>query len=189
MPVGRSDQTVRGVETTLWALEADAFEEEELGVTQIADRIGLTKGAVIRHLYGLVERGYLLQNQMTSRYRLGVKAYLIGRLAPRANDLAVSAEGPMRELSEQSGITTVLTTPTARGPLVLNAVLASRTIEIGVRTGSELSFHASAQGKVMLAFGPASLLERTLKAKLPALTPRTITDPKELRAAIAQIQA
>ncbi len=187
-PAGRSDQGVRAAETTLRVLETVAFAEEELGVTQIADRLGLTKGAVFRHLHGLVERGYLTQNPTTSHYRLGVKAYLIGRLAPRADDLAGSAEGPMRKLSEQSGITTVLTTPTTRGCLVLNTVLASRTIEIGVRPGSELSFHTSAQGKIMLAFGPAPLLARTLKGKLAPLTPHTIIDPAKLRAEIAKVQ-
>jgi DNA-binding IclR family transcriptional regulator len=169
-------------------LEAVAFSGEELGVTQIADRLGRTKGAVFRHLLGLVERGYLTQNPITAHYRLGVKAYLIGRLAPRANDLAGAAEGPMRKLSEQSGITTVLTTPTAHGGLVLNTILASRTIEIGVRPGSELPFHASAQGKIMLAFGPAPLLERKLKTKLPPLTPHTIVDAAKFRAEIKKVQ-
>lgn len=185
----RSDQAVRAAETTLRVLETVAFAEEELGVTQIADRLGLTKGAVFRHLHGLVERGYLTQNPTTSRYRLGVKAYLIGRLAPRANDLASAAEGPMRKLSEQSGITTVLTTPTTHGCLVLNTILASRTIEIGVRPGSELSFHAAAQGKIMLAFGPAPLFERTLRSKLSRQTPHTITSAGKLRAEIAKVQA
>jgi DNA-binding IclR family transcriptional regulator len=188
MAAGRSDQAVRAAETTLRVLEVVAFSEEELGVTQIADRLGLTKGAVFRHLHGLVERGYLIQNPTTAHYRLGVKAYLIGRLAPRANDLAGSAEGPMRKLSEQSGITTVLTTATAHGGLVLNTILASRTIEIGVRPGSELSFHASAQGKIMLAFGPAPLLDRTLKTKLELLTPHTIVDTAKLSAEIAKVR-
>ena len=58
---GRSDQAVRAAETTLRVLEVVAFSEEELGVTQIADRLGLTKGAVFRHLHGLVERGYLIR--------------------------------------------------------------------------------------------------------------------------------
>jgi DNA-binding IclR family transcriptional regulator len=185
----RSDHAVRAAETTLRVLETVAFAEEPLGVTQIADRLGLTKGAVFRHLHGLVERGYLTQDPTTSQYRLGVKAYLIGRLAPRADDLAGSAEGPMRKLSERSGITTVLTTPTSHGCLVLSTSLASRTIEIGVRPGSELAFHASAQGKIMLAFGPEPLMERTLKGKLPALTPHTITDPAKLRAEIAKVRS
>ncbi|HEU5019328.1 MAG TPA: IclR family transcriptional regulator [Pseudolabrys sp.] len=184
----KNDLAVRAAETTLRVLETVAFSEEELGVTQIAARLGLTKGAVFRHLHGLVERGYLLQNPTTSHYRLGVKAYLIGRLAPRANDLAGSAEGPMRKLSEQTGITTVLTTPTAHGCLVLNTILASRTIEIGVRPGSELSFHAAAQGKIILAFGPGPLLDRALKGRLPSLTPHTITDAGKLRTEIAKVR-
>ncbi|WP_173932446.1 IclR family transcriptional regulator [Chelativorans sp. Marseille-P2723] len=178
---------VRAAETTLAVLEVVAFSEEELGVTQIAQRLSLSKGAVFRHLQGLVDRGFVAQDPITSRYRLGVKASLIGRIAPPANDLASAAEGPMRDTRDRTAITTVLSAPTVSGALVLATIIGYRTIEIGVRKGSELPFHASAQGKVMLAFGPPTLMERTLRLGLPALTPHTITDPDQLVTEVAAI--
>lgn len=54
---------MRSVQVALDVLEAVAFSDEELGVTQIAERLGLTKGSVHRHLLTLVERGYLVQIQ------------------------------------------------------------------------------------------------------------------------------
>src|SRR5690606_522313 len=171
---------VRSADTTLAVLEAIAFAEEALGVTQIAQRLSLSKGAIFRHLQSLVDRGVVAQDPQTSRYRLGVKASLIGRLAPPENDLIAAAEGPMRDIRDRTAITTVLSAPTTSGALVLNTVIGYRTIEIGVRKGSELPFHASAQGKVMLAFGPPALMERTLRLGLPPLTPHTITDPDRL---------
>lgn len=179
---------VRAAETTLAVLEVIAFAEEELGVTQIAQRLSLSKGAVFRHLLGLVERGFVAQDPHTSRYRLGVKASLIGRIAPPANDLAAAAEGPMREVRDRTAITTVLSAPTVSGALVLSTIIGYRTIEIGVRKGSELPFHASAQGKVMLAFGPPALMERTLRLGLPALTPHTIAEPAKLAAEVDAIR-
>ena len=53
---------VRSVELAIDVLEAVAFSGEEMGVTQIADRLSVTKGSVHRHLHTLVERGYLTQN-------------------------------------------------------------------------------------------------------------------------------
>src|SRR5690606_37453275 len=122
-----------------------------------------------------MERGFVVQNPQTSRYRLGVKASLIGSMAPPASDLAAADEPAMRDVRDRTAITAVLTTPTATGALVLATVIGYRTIEIGVPKGSELPFHASAQGKAMLAFGPPSLMERTLRLGLPPLTPQTIT--------------
>ena len=59
-------------------------------------------------------------------------------------------------------------------------------IEIGVRRGSRLSLHGSAQGQVMLAFGEAGLLDDLAGQDLPALRPKTLTDPDQLHRRIAQ---
>ena len=85
-------------------LEAVGFADEELGVTQIAERLHVTKGSVHRHLHTLVERGYLAQNPATSRYAIGPKSRLLARLAPDT-DLVQLAEGPMRELRDALGHT------------------------------------------------------------------------------------
>ena len=144
---------VRSVQLALDVLEAVGFSGEELGVTQLADRLDLTKGSVHRHLHTLVDRGYLVQNPATTRYALGPKSRLLARLAPDA-DLVRIAEGPMRELRDALTHSVVLSAATPRGALVLNTVQGTSAIEIGVRPGSELSFHASAQGKILLAFSP-----------------------------------
>jgi IclR family transcriptional regulator, KDG regulon repressor len=70
----RVDGGVRSVQVALDVLEAVAFADEELGVTQIAERLGLTKGSVHRHLLTLVERGYLVQNPVTTRYSSGPRS-------------------------------------------------------------------------------------------------------------------
>src|SRR5215831_7164203 len=145
--------TVRSVQLAIDVLETVSFADEEMGVTQIAERLSVTKGSVHRHLYTLVERGYLAQNPATSRYALGPKSRLLARLAPDA-DLIQLAEGPMRELRDALGHSVVLSAMSPRGALVLNTLPGTSAIEIGVRPGSELSFHASAQGKILLAFSP-----------------------------------
>src|SRR5690349_17936155 len=98
---------VRSVQLAIDVLEAVAFSDEEVGVTQIAERLKATKGSVHRHLHTLVERGYLAQNPSTSRYTIGPKSRVLARLAPET-DLAHLAEGPMRELRDRLGHTVVL---------------------------------------------------------------------------------
>ncbi len=170
---------VRSVELAIDVLEAVAFSGEEMGVTQIADRLNVTKGSVHRHLHTLVERGYLTQNPATSRYAIGPKSRLLARLAPDT-DLVQVAEGPMRELRDALGHTVVLSEMTPHGALVLAKLASMSPIEIGVRSGSELSFHASAQGKVLLAFAPQPFRTRTLARALAAFTEKTITDPERI---------
>lgn len=180
---------VRAADTVLSVLETVAWTGEPIGVTQIAASLKATKSAVFRHLQTLVDRGYLIQDADTNRYRLGSRAFLIGHLAPQSWDLARTLEGSMRELRDKVGSAVVLSTPTPKGALVVSTIPGTHPIEIGVRPGSELSLHASAQGKVFLAFGPKPLADRVLQGPLIALTERTIIAPGELADEITRIRA
>ena len=181
-----NDIGVRSAQLALDVLEAVAFAREELGVTQIAERLGLPKGSVHRHLVTLVHRGYLMQSATSSRYALGAKCRLLAELAPE-RDLARVAQGPMRELRDRLGLTVVLSTRTPRGALVLCDLAGTSVIEIGVRPGSELAFHASAQGKVMLASCDDATRARLLARPLRAFTTATITDRATLESELARI--
>jgi IclR family transcriptional regulator, KDG regulon repressor len=177
---------VRSLQLAIDVLEAVAFAGEELGVTQIAERLNVTKGSVHRHLSTWVSRGYLLQNPTTSRYAIGPKGRLLARLAPDA-DLAQLAEGPMRDLRDALGHTVVLSEMTPRGALVLAKLVSASPIEIGVRAGSELPFHASAQGKVMLAFAPHPFQTRVLSRPLETFTAHTITSAERIQKVLIEI--
>jgi IclR family transcriptional regulator, KDG regulon repressor len=177
---------VRSVQLAINVLEAVAFSADELGVTQIAERLHMTKGSVHRHLQTLVERGYLAQNPTTSRYMIGPKSRLLARHAPEA-DLVHLAEGPMRQLRDALGHTVVLSEMTPRGALVLTKLSGVSPIEIGVRPGSELTFHASAQGKVMLAFAPRPLQTRVLARPLQRFTDRTIVSARKIEQELLEV--
>ncbi len=71
---------------------------------------------------------------------------------------------------------------------IIATVPGSSNVEMGVKPGSLLPLHASAQGKVALAFGDPELLRRLMQQPLQALTPHTQTDPVDLAAGIRQIR-
>jgi DNA-binding IclR family transcriptional regulator len=74
----KSDYVIQTVTHALSLLEA--FEgEEELGVTDLARRLGLHKNNVFRLLATLLEKGYIEQDSDTERYRLGVRCLEIGQ--------------------------------------------------------------------------------------------------------------
>lgn len=176
------------MQVALDVLEAVAFSNEEVGVTQLAERLGLTKGSVHRHLLTLVDRGYVVQNPATSRYAAGPRSRLLAHYAPDANLIQLAA-GPMRELRDLLGHSVVLSESTPRGALVLSMIGGTAAIEIGVRPGSELQFHASAQGKVQLAFAPHPQQQRVLGRPLQAFTPHTVVDAGALEEELSRVVA
>ena len=103
-------------------------------------------------------------------------------------DLRRLAEPYMLKLRDLTGQTVVLSIP-ASGDALVNAVCESpNLVTISVRLGYRLPAHASAQGRLTLAFSPLELQQRVLARKLQAHTPRTMTDAAKLRDRLARIR-
>lgn len=167
--------TVRAADTCLRILQHIAFAEGPLGVTQIAAQVGTAKGAVHKHLRTLIEHGMVVQDPQTALYRIGPKIWLMGQNAPQAQELSEIALPLMHATRDELGLAVVLSVPTPRSAFVLATLSSNQPIDIGVKPGSELTLHASAQGMVMLAFGKSELRD-ALKPPLPKITPKTVTD-------------
>jgi DNA-binding IclR family transcriptional regulator len=77
-----------------------------------------------------------------------------------------------------------------RGEVVYLAIVENPgPLRIHVQVGSRTYAHTTALGKALLASLPPETLDAWLSThSLPALTPRTITDPERLRADLAEVR-
>jgi IclR family KDG regulon transcriptional repressor len=112
----------------------------------------------------------------------------IGQAAADQFDLRRLAEPYMLKLRDLTRQTIVLSMP-ANGDAIVNTVVDSADlVTVSVRLGARLPAHASAQGRVMLAFASADVQQRILGRKLQAFTPRTLVDPDELRERLVRLR-
>lgn len=169
---------------SLRILEIMAAADAELGVTQLAELLGMPKARVHRHLTSLRKEGYVTQNARSSRYTLGWRLFLLGQRVVRQFDAVSLARPVMEELRNQVGHTIVITTFTDDRVVVLDLVRGRTQLEIFLNPGTEYQLHSVAQGKIALAFGNPATLDRLLAAPLAACTPHTIVDADRLRAEI-----
>src|SRR3546814_5332470 len=98
-------------------------------------------------LQTLRERGYLSQKPRTVRYRLGTRAHLLGEAARGSMDLLAIGAEALGRLQSATRQTAVLSRVIGRTVTVLNTITGPSALEIGVRPGSDLSLHATAQGR------------------------------------------
>uniref|UniRef100_M4C5Z8 HTH iclR-type domain-containing protein n=1 Tax=Hyaloperonospora arabidopsidis (strain Emoy2) TaxID=559515 RepID=M4C5Z8_HYAAE len=138
---------------SLRILELLAEQDNECGVTHLADALGLPKARVHRHLTALKQQGYVTQNPRSSRYRIGWRLFLLGQRLVRQFNAAALAKPVMEELRDQVGQTIVITTFTDSEVVVLDLVRSHGTLEILLNPGTKFHFHTVAQGKIALAFG------------------------------------
>ncbi|MCO5066699.1 MAG: IclR family transcriptional regulator [Rhizobiaceae bacterium] len=172
----------------LLLIEYLADQARPLSLTEISTALTLGKSRVFRHLQTLVANGFLVQDQSTDRYSIGPRSLALGISLERGNDLLELALPVLKELRDTLGHTTVISQSETDGVRVLATVTGRSMIEIGVRRGSLLALHATAQGKVALAFGEPDIQRVTLRQPLERLTPYTIVDPLRLKAELRQIE-
>lgn len=179
---------VKSLNVALDVIEAVAAADEDIGVTELAVRLGLTKATVFRHLQTLVERNYLAQNAKTSRYRLGIQCQLLAQGPSSRIDLRSASEEVAQWLRNETGLSVVVSAVRARSVVVLTTLTTKGALQIGVRPGSELSLHSSAQGRVALAFGRPALMKFARNQAWEALTPHTIMGWDALGAKIDEVR-
>ena len=177
---------IQAVSLALQILEHLAVQRGFAGVTAIATALGVSKSRVHRHLRTLMEQDYVVQSAESDKYGVGTRLVTLGRAVAENFDLVSVARPVMRELRDRLGHPVVLSQVDPGGARVLATMLGKSPIEISVREGSVLGFHASSQGKVALAWGDEATAKRVFSTKLDMKTPSTITSPGALHAEIAR---
>lgn len=160
-----------------------------LGVTEIADALGMSKAAVHRVLASLRGHGLIELDETTRRYALGVGAMRLGLAYLDRLDVRRLAGPELVALSERTGETATLSIRTGDHRVYVDQVTPSREVIMSVRLGIPYPLHAGSSSKAFLAFLPASEADAVLdRSDLHALTGITITDPARLRRELATVR-
>jgi DNA-binding IclR family transcriptional regulator len=182
-----SAMTIQSVAHTLRIVEALSASDYPLGVTDIATALGVTKALAFRHLRGLVELGYIEQDRLSGKYRLNVRLFLLGRTVVEGLPLHAVGRPVLRELARSAGQNATISCLDNDQPVVVAMELSDSPLGFSTRPGIVLSPHATAPGKVMLAFGPESYREAVLSAPLTRFTDHTIVDRADLERELERI--
>lgn len=144
-------------------IEVMAEIGQPVGLSDLARRIGVSKVRVFRFLRTLLSLGYVLQDPETEKYRLSYKLYHLGQALADSTEILREARPVMVELRDATGFTVSFSQLEATGMRILDMVRTEQPVAIVTRPGALLDFHASAQGKIALAFGGARLADTALR--------------------------
>jgi len=198
MPKAASLQSVRRaekgpatetVDLSLRLLERLASAREPIGVSNLAREFDASKATVYRHLQALVIHGFVHQDAATARYIAGIKLFVLGERLRERFDILPLARDDLAWLRDETGQPSTLTTLVEGQVVVLEVLQGTVLVNFGTQPGTVLDLHASAHGKVALAFGPSGLLQQCLAKPRKAWTSHTICSPAALERTIAQVKA
>lgn len=175
------DGRIKSVALTFRIIEELANAGEPIGVSELARRVGEAKARIHRHLVTLRDLGILAQDRQSERYRLGWKLFQLGQAVASQSEIQVIADPHLRRLRDKTKLTSLLAVPTNDQMIVVHVVESESPIAVAVRKGLLLPAHASAHGRLMLAFSAPEFADRVLSKPLRKLAPGTLVEPRKIR--------
>jgi DNA-binding IclR family transcriptional regulator len=161
----------------------------DLGVTEIAQSLDLSKAAVHRLLASLRTRNLVVLDEQTRRYSLGPSALLLGLSALERLDVRRLAAAELAAIAADTQETATLSVRVNDTRVYIDQVTPNREVNMSVSIGQPFPLHAGASSKAFLAFLPEHEIKRYLAQSLPKLTRSTVTNKRALAKELREIAA
>lgn len=185
----KASSRLSSVANSIRLLKAFTDDEYELGVSNLAKRLGLAKSTVHRLASTLIKDDMLEQDKETGKYRLGLALFELGARVRRKMNVFNEAQFALKELVEKTGETAHLTVLDHASVLFLYKVESRQAIRMKSVLGARVPAHSSADGKALLAYQTNDMVESIAVNGLAAITPKTITELSLLMADLSQVRA
>jgi DNA-binding IclR family transcriptional regulator len=174
---GEADRSVsQSVARALSVLDLLADSGEDIGVREIARRLKLAPSITQRLLATLAAGGYVERAPDEKEYRIGLRAFEVGRVFLAKTDLRESSLPELRAMAERDKVNAFLGVLRDRSMVYIEALQSHAPIAIRSSPGYRGPLHSTAFGKALLAELSDQEVTKILgPAPFPALTGKTKT--------------
>lgn len=187
MAGGASEPGRSVLDRALAVLGSFSDERPEQALGEIVAATGLAPATAHRLVAELVAWG-ALERPRRGRYRVGIRLWRIGALAPLARDLRDAALPFLQDLGAVTGQVVHLVVLDDHHALFLERLPGHADVPVRSRVGRRLPAHASGPGKVLLAYAPPAFVADVVGRGLRRMASGTITDAHELALALSEVR-
>jgi DNA-binding IclR family transcriptional regulator len=169
------------VEKALAMLAVFGAERRAMNLGEIAAAVGMSRSSAQRCAHTLERLGYLKRETRGGRWLLAPRVLSIAHAYFTSHRLIESATTHLIDLNQACGESVNLSEPDGSDMVFIARFPSHKRFFIHMPIGRRLPMHCTASGRAYLAALPQAETQRLLRsATLQALTPHTITDPKQI---------
>lgn len=184
---GERRGTIQSVERAARILKVLGTGSSRMGVTEIAERLGLAKGTAYGLLRTLEAQELIEQDPETDKYRLGPAMLQLGNAFLDNHELRARSLLWADSLASRVGEAVRVGVLHGSNVLIVHHVFRpDNSVQI-LEVGASIPWHACALGKAIAAYLPEAPRRVLLESELLQLTGRTVTDPSTLEATLAVV--
>lgn len=165
-------------------------EEREHGITELSQRVMMSKSTVYRFLQTMKTLGYVDQEGESEKYTLTLKLFELGAKALQNVDLIRSADIQMREISRQTKETIHLGALEDDSIVYIHKIDSLYNLRMYSRIGRRNPLYSTAIGKVLLAWRDRAEVEDIMaEVNYTRSTPRTVGSTEELLPVLDKVRS
>ena len=162
--------------------------DTELGISEIAERMDLSKSTTYGLVNTLTAFGYLEQTE-NKKYRLGLKLFELGNLVQSRMDVRMEARPYCQLLADKYRTTVHLATHSEGEIIYIDKVDNNSSVVVYSQIGKRAPMYCTGVGKAILAFLPEEYMEKyVLSRPLIKMTEHTITTGDGLLKELEQVR-
>ena len=171
---------IKTVDKALDLLEQFNRNKDELGVTELSNRLNLHKNNVFRLLATLETKGYIEQDKATENYRLGVKSLELGQTFIKQFGLVRPLKPFLKEIVKECNEMAYIGIIRQNSVICLDVEESNQTVKVTNHVGLRLPIHCTAIGKAQIAYATEEELEKLgILDNMKRFTPNTIINKVE----------
>jgi DNA-binding IclR family transcriptional regulator len=167
------------------------LDTPEASAPEITERLGLPRTTVHELVTTLAARSYLVPvSGQPTRYRLGMRVFLLGSSYAEQLDLARDAQEVAGAIAAACDETVHVAVLEGTDVVYIAKVDSTHPVRMVSAVGRRLPAHCTGVGKMLLSGLNVEALDARYPRdrELPAMTPRSITSPAKLRTHLAEVR-
>lgn len=177
---------IKAVETSFAIIE-HIEENEQAGVSEVAEELGIAKSTAHKHLRTLEDNEYLVREDQ--KYQISLKHLKFGQHALDRIDIEQASQPVIDHLAEETGEAVWVAIEEHGRVVYVNKALGDRAAPSRGGIGERILLHSASIGKAMLSqFSEERIDEIVDRHGLPELTDQTITNREELMNELEKIR-
>ncbi|MET3289202.1 UNVERIFIED_CONTAM: DNA-binding IclR family transcriptional regulator [Brevibacillus sp. OAP136] len=169
------------LENALRLLNVFSMDEPELGITEMADKLGIANSTVYRLVSTLMSEGFIAKDRQTNLYRLGTSVLALGHYVQSNLPLCKAALSGLTALVQQTNETAHIGILKGDDIIYISKVECSHPVRLLSHVGKRNPCHCTSSGQVLMAYQSPQKVDEYLQKSLTTYSSKTITDPEALR--------
>jgi DNA-binding IclR family transcriptional regulator len=179
---------VQSVERAMRVLEVLGASEVSLPLSTIAKQAGIPVSTAHRLLASMKAHGFVRYESDDRTYGVGLAVLSLAEAAKAQIRIQTEAQPILQRLASQLNETATLVLVNDRTGTYASTARSSRSMVTTARLGEQVPLHATAAGKIILAYLPEKALREDLGLRLEAFTSNTFTNLYQLRDELARVR-